>query len=68
MILVNLIDLTVSHFKHGSNLGELRHLREMSELISGYCQISAWSLEDVVAINTEKFFVEVTVERERSPL
>ena len=65
---MNLIDLTVSHFKHGSNLGELRHLREMSELIGGYCQIGARSLEDVVAVDAEKFFVEVAVERERSSL
>ena len=68
LILANLINLTVSCFKHGGHLGELGHLRETSELIGGYCQIGAWSLEDVVAINTEKFFVEVAVERERSSL
>ena len=28
----------------------------------------AWSLEDIVAIDAEEFFVEVTVERERSSL
>ena len=65
---MNLIDLTVSRFKHGGDLGKLGRLREMSELIGGYCQIGAWSLEDVVAINAEKFFVEVAVERERSSL
>jgi len=43
-------------------------LRETSELVGGYCQIGAWSLEDVVAVDAEKFFVEVTVERERSSL
>ena len=43
-------------------------MREMSVLIGGYCQIGAWSLEDVVAIDAEKFFVEVAVERERSSL
>jgi len=63
---VNLIDLTVSRFKHDGDLGELRRLRETSELIGGYCQIGAWSLEDVVAVDAEKFFVEVVVERERS--
>ena len=52
------------HFKHGSDLGELGHLREVGKLIGGHCQIGAWSLEDVVAINTEKFFVKVAVERE----
>ena len=61
---MNPIDLTVSHFKHGGDLGELGRLRETSELIGGYCQIGAWSLEDVVAINAEKLFVEVMVERE----
>ena len=55
---MNLIDLIVSRFKHGGDLGELRRLRETSELIGGYYQISAWSLEDV----------EVAVERERSSL
>ena len=43
-------------------------MREMSVLIGGYCQIGAWSLEDVVAVDAEKFFVEVAVERERSSL
>ena len=65
---MNLIDLTVSRFKHGGDLGELGRLREMSELVGGDCQIGAWSLEDVVAIDAEKFFVEVAVERERSSL
>ena len=48
---MDLIDLIVSHFKHGGDLGELGCLRETSELIGGYCQISAWSLEDVVAVD-----------------
>ena len=65
---MNLIDLTVSRFKHGGDLGELGHLRETSELVGGYCQIGAWSLEDIVAVNVEKFFIEVAVERERSSL
>ena len=51
-------------FKHGGNLGELGRLREASELIGGHCQIGAWSLEDVVAVNVEKLFVEVMVEQE----
>ena len=68
LILVDLIDLTVSHFKHGGDLCELRCLRKTSELIGGYYQIGAWSLEDVVAVDAEKFFVEVVVERERSSL
>ena len=52
-------------FKHSGDLSELGRLREVGELIGGHRQISAWSLEDVVAVNVEKFFVEVTVERER---
>ena len=43
-------------------------MRETSELVGGYYQIGAWSLEDVGAVDVEKFFVEVTVERERSSL
>ena len=62
LILTNLIDLIVSHFKHGIDLGELGCLRETSELIGGYYQIGAWSLEDVMAVDTEKLFVEVVVE------
>ena len=68
LILANLINLTVCHFKHGGDLGELGRLREASELIGGHCQIGAWSLEDVVAIDVEKFFVKVAVEREWSSL
>ena len=43
-------------------------MRETSKLVYGYCQIGAWSLEDVVAVDPEEFFVEVAVERERSSL
>ena len=49
-------------FKHGSNLGELERLREAGELIDDHCQIGAWSLEDVMAVNVEKLFIEVAVE------
>ena len=49
-------------FKHGGDLGELRRLREVSEFIGGHVQISARSLENVVAINAEEFFVEVAME------
>ena len=68
MILANLIDLTVSRFMHGGDLGKLGRLRETSELVGGYCQIGAWSLEDVMVVDAEKFFVEVVVERERPSL
>ena len=56
---MDLIDLTVRHFKHGGNLGDLWCLRERGELIGGHCQIGAWSLVDIVAINTDKLIVEV---------
>ena len=49
-------------FKHGGDLGKLGRLREVGELIGGHCQIGAWSLEDVVAINMEKLFVKVALE------
>ena len=68
LILVNLINLTVYHFKNGGDFDELGRLWEASELIGGHCQIGAWSLEDVVAVNAEKLFVEVTVEWEWSSL
>ena len=48
-------------FKHGGDLGELWRLREVSEFIGGHGQISARSLENVVAVNTEEFFVEVAM-------
>ena len=61
---MNLINLIVCHFKHGGDLGELGRLWEAGELISGHCQIGAWSLEDIVAVKAEKLFIEVAVERD----
>ena len=61
--MADLVDLAVRRFKHGGNLGELGRLREAGELIGGHCQIGAWSLEDVVAVNAEELFVEVAMER-----
>ena len=62
MILEDLIDLAVHRFKHGCDLGELGHLWEVGELVGGHCQIGAWSLEDVVAVNAEKLFIKVVLE------
>ena len=49
-------------FKHCGDLGDLRCLREPSELVGSHCQISAWSLVDVVAVNMDKLVVEVALE------
>ena len=42
--------------------GDLWCLWELGELIGGHCQIGAWSLVDVVAVNTDKLAVEVALE------
>ena len=55
--------MTVCRFKHRGDLGQLGRLREAGKLIGGHRQIGAWSLEDVVAVNAEKLFVEVAMER-----
>ena len=49
-------------FKHGGDLGDLWCLREPGKLIGGHSQVGAWGLVDVVAINTEKFIIEVAME------
>ena len=59
---MDLIDLTVCRFKHSGDLGELGRLREACKLVGGHRQIGAGSFEDVVAINVEKLFIEVTME------
>jgi len=65
---VDLIDLTVRRFKHCGDLGDLWRLLKPSELISGHNQVGAWGLVDIVAINTDKFVVEVAVEWAWPPL
>ena len=57
LILVDLIDLAVRRFKHGSDLGDLQCLREPGELVGGHDQVGAWS-----AVNMDKFVVEVALE------
>ena len=37
-------------------------MRELGELIGGHGQVSAWGLVDVVAVNMDKFIVEVALE------
>ena len=60
--MANLIDLSMHRFKHCGDLGDLRRLQELSELIGGHCQIRAWSLIDVVTVDTDKLVVKVTLE------
>ena len=62
MTLADLVDLAVHCFKHGSNLGDFWRLLEPSELISGHDQVGTWGLVDVVAINMDKFIIEVALE------
>ena len=61
--MVDLVDLAVCRFKHGSDLGDLWCLREPGEFIGSHSQVGAWGLVDVVAVNTDKFVLEVAVER-----
>ena len=65
---MNLVDLAVQCFEHGGDLGDLWCLLEPGELISGHGQVGGWSLVDVVAVNTDKFVVEVALEWAWPPL
>ena len=49
-------------FEHGDDLGDLRSVREPSELIGGHGQVGAWGLVDVMAVNMNEFIIEVVVE------
>ena len=62
MILADLVDLAVPRLKHGDDLGDLRCLWEPGELVGGHSQVGAWGPVDIVAVNTDKFVVEVAVE------
>ena len=62
LILADLVDLAVHCFKHGSDLGDLQCLQELGELIGSHGYIGAWGLVDVVAVNTDKFVIEVVLE------
>ena len=37
-------------------------MREPGELVGGHCEIGAWGLVDVVAVNVDKLVVEVALE------
>ena len=49
-------------FKHGGDLGDLRCLQEPGEPVRGHGQVGAWGLVDIVAVNMDKFIVEVALE------
>ena len=49
-------------FKHGDDLSNLWCLWELGELVGGHDQVGAWGLVEVVAINMDKFVVEVALE------
>ena len=55
--------MIVCRFEHSGDLGELGRLWEVGKLVGDHYQIGAWSLEDVMAVNAEKIFVEVAMER-----
>ena len=65
---MDLVDLAVRRFKHGGDLGDLWCLREPGELIGGHGQVGARGLVDVVAINMDKFIIEVALEWVWPPL
>ena len=62
LILSDLVDLAVRRFKHGGDLGDFWHLWKPGKLIGSHGQVGAWGLVDIVAINTDKFIVEVALE------
>ena len=62
LILADLVDLAVRRFKHGDDLGDFWRLLEPSELISGHGQVGPWGLVDIMAVDTDKFIVEVAAE------
>ena len=49
-------------FDHGDDLGDLWCSLEPGELIGGHGQVGAWGLVDIMAINMDKFIIEVALE------
>ena len=62
LILADLVDLAVRCFKHGGDLGDFWRLWKLSELIGSHDQVGAWDFVDTVAINIDKFIIEVALE------
>ena len=65
---MDLVDLVVRSFKHCGDLGDLWHLLEPSELISGHSQVGTWGLVDIVAIGMDEFVIKVVAEWAWPPL
>ena len=68
LILADLVDLAVRDFKHCGDIGNFWCLLEPSKLISNHGQVGAWGLVDIVAIDMDKFIIEVAVEWAWPPL
>ena len=66
--MADLVDLAVRRFEHCDDLGDFWRFLEPSELIGSHGQVGAWSLIDIVAINTDEFIVEVALEWAWPPL
>jgi len=52
----------VHRFKHGGDLGNLWCLRELGELIGSHGQVGASALVGIMAVNMDKFIIEVVFE------
>ena len=59
---MDVVDLAVCRFKHGSDPGDLWCLRELGKLVGGHGQVGAWGLVDIMAVDMNKFIVEVALE------
>ena len=68
LIQVDLVDLAVCNFEHCSDLIDFWRLLEPGELIGGHAQVGAWRLVDVMAVDKDKFVVEVVLEWAWPPL
>ena len=55
-------------FKHGGDRGDFWRLLKPGKLISGHSQVGAWGLVDIMAVNMDKFIIEVALERAWPPL
>ena len=59
---MDLVDLAVCSFEQCGDLGIFWHLFKPGELIGGHSQVGTWGLVDIMAVNMDKFIVEVVLE------